>query len=30
MAKYQVTYHCGHTGTVDLFGPSKQRENKLE
>lgn len=30
MAKYQVTYRCGHTGTVDLFGPSKQRENKLE
>jgi len=30
MAKYQVTYGCGHTGTVDLIGPTKQRENRLE
>ena len=29
MAKYQVTYRCGHTDTVGLFGSAKQRENKL-
>lgn len=30
MAKYDVTYACGHTGVVSLFGPNKDRERKLE
>lgn len=29
MAKYNVTYNCGHTGVVALFGPNKDREWKL-
>jgi len=30
MAKYGVDYECGHSGEVTLFGPGKERENKLE
>jgi hypothetical protein len=29
MAKYDVTYKCGHVGTVELFGKSADREWKL-
>lgn len=28
--KYTVTYSCGHAGTVELFGPERDRERKLE
>jgi hypothetical protein len=28
--KYEVTYSCGHTDTVQLYGPNKDRERKLE
>ena len=28
--KYTVTYSCGHSGTVELFGPERDRERKLE
>lgn len=28
--KYDVVYSCGHKGTVDLFGPTKDRESKIE
>lgn len=27
--KYDVTYSCGHEGTVELFGPGKERDRKL-
>lgn len=30
MAKYGVTYACGHDGEVVLFGPNKDRESKLK
>lgn len=30
MAKYDVTYACGHSGVVDLVGPTKDRESRLE
>lgn len=30
MAKYEVTYTCGHPGVVNLIGPHKDREWKLE
>jgi hypothetical protein len=30
MAKYGVDYDCGHSGEVQLYGPGKERENKLE
>ena len=30
MAKYEVTYSCGHSDTVTLFGPYKERDRKLE
>ena len=30
MAKYEITYKCGHTGTVELFGKGSDRERKLE
>ena len=30
MAKYDVTYSCGHTGVVELFGPDKNRQYRLE
>lgn len=29
MAKYEVTFSCGHTGTVELFGKTADRERKL-
>lgn len=28
--KYNVKYGCGHEGTVALFGPTRERERKLE
>lgn len=28
--KYNVTYSCGHTATVELFGKNADRENKLK
>lgn len=30
MAHYDVTYACGHTGTVELFGKGKDRESRLD
>lgn len=30
MAKYDVTYSCGHTGEVVLFGRSSERQRKIE
>ena len=29
MSKYNVTFACGHTSTVDIVGPCKDRERKL-
>lgn len=29
MAKYKVTYTCGHEGVVNIIGPNKDREWKL-
>lgn len=29
MAKYTVTYKCGHTGTVELFGKESERRRKI-
>lgn len=29
MAKYHVTYSCGHDGEVNLLGPHAERERKL-
>ncbi len=29
MAKYNVTYTCGHTDTVQIYGPGRDREWKL-
>jgi len=29
MAQYQVTHTCGHSETVQLYGPSKERERRL-
>lgn len=29
MAKYDVTYACGHSGTVQLFGATRDREYRL-
>jgi len=28
--KYNVTYSCGHTGTVELFGKASDREAKIK
>lgn len=28
--KYDVTYSCGHTGTVELYGAGKDRERRLQ
>ena len=28
--KYNIEYSCGHKGTVELFGPTKDRESKIE
>lgn len=30
MAKYTVTYACGHTGTIELFGKMTEREYRLK
>ena len=30
MAKYEVTYGCGHIGTVNLFGKLAEREKKID
>ncbi len=30
MAKYDVTYRCGHSARVELFGAHKERESKLD
>ncbi len=30
MAKYDVTYSCGHTGVVSLIGKNEERERKLQ
>jgi len=30
MAKYDVTYSCGHSETVQLYGPTRERERKIE
>lgn len=30
MAKYDVTYSCGHAGVVELFGKEKDRQNKIQ
>ncbi len=30
MAKYTVTYSCGHEGVVELFGKVAEREKKIE
>lgn len=30
MAKYDVTYSCGHEERVVLFGPSRERDRKIE
>lgn len=27
--KYEVTYSCGHTGTVQLYGKTDERERKI-
>lgn len=29
MAKYSVTFSCGHTQTVELFGKNSERERKI-
>ena len=29
MAKYTITYKCGHTEEVKLFGPYAERESKI-
>lgn len=29
MAKYQVTYACGHTDTIQLYGKETEREKRL-
>ena len=30
MAKYDVTYMCGHEETMQLYGPCKERQRKIE
>ena len=30
MAKYDITYSCGHSGEVQLFGSGKERDRKIE
>ena len=30
MAKYDVTYSCGHSETVQLYGPTRDRQRKIE
>ena len=29
MAQYTITYECGHTGVVNLFGPHMERDKKI-
>lgn len=29
MAKYEITHSCGHTETVQLYGPTKDREYRI-
>lgn len=29
MMQYEVTYSCGHTGTIQLYGSASKRERKL-
>ena len=28
--KYDVTFSCGHTATIELFGTTEQRERKIK
>lgn len=28
--KYDITFSCGHTGTITLYGKNEDRERKLE
>ena len=28
--KYTLTYSCGHTGTVQLYGKTEERERKIK
>lgn len=30
MAKYDIKYSCGHTGRIELFGKTCDRERKIE
>lgn len=30
MAQYSITYSCGHTGTVNLIGPHRDRDRKIK
>lgn len=30
MAKYSVTYNCGHKDIVQIYGPSKDRDRKAD
>ena len=30
MAKYNITYSCGHEGTVQLFGKNEERDRKIK
>ena len=30
MAKYDITYSCGHTGVAELFGKEKDRQSKIQ
>lgn len=30
MAHYNLTYACGHTGTVELFGKREYREERIQ
>lgn len=30
MAKYDIKYSCGHTGRIELYGKTCDREGKIE
>ena len=30
MAKYDITYSCGHSATIQLYGKTSERERKIE
>jgi len=30
MGKYKIEYQCGHSATVQLFGPQKERDRKID